>query len=160
MKKKRKRIAGKNEQVSQKDNYFDFWKENGYDECSEDSLGQIVKKVIQDTNRQLFVWSDKAAQCSHTPRQHYRDDEREKVAYESLYEAKKACAYWWDKNEDMYPYRCTYCNQYHIGHKIGGSHSIPFNIHKSGELLGHSIDLAVCLKELFANDNRVYTCPY
>lgn len=160
MKKKRKRIAGKIEQVSQKDNYFDYWKESGYDEYTEESLGQCVKVFVQSTTRLFYESSKKESECSNNWRQHCCADGKEKLAYGSLSEARAACTAMWDKNEDMYPYKCTYCNHYHIGHKWGAGHSIAYNFYKGGEVAGLLIDLSFHLKELFAKDNRVYTCPY
>lgn len=157
-KKKRKRIAGKVEQIGQNDNYFDFWTESEYDECSEESLGQTVKDGVQSVTRLIYVSNKKESECSNNWRQHYCTDGKEKIAYGSLSEARAACAAMWDKNEDMYPYKCTYCNQFHIGHKWGAGHSIAYNFYKVGEVAGLLIDLVLTMKRLFAKDNGDY--PY
>ena len=158
MKKKRKRIAGNVPQDASKDNCYGSWYEREYDDYMKESLGQTVKDGVQNATRLIYVSGKKESECSNNWRQHYCTDGKEKIAYGSLSEARAACAAMWNKNEDMYPYKCTYCNQYHIGHKWGAGHSIAYNFYKGGEVAGLLIDLAFTMKRLFAKDNRDY--PY
>ncbi|MBQ2173611.1 MAG: hypothetical protein II453_00585 [Alphaproteobacteria bacterium] len=159
-KKRRKRIAKRLTQVGQEDYSWDYWDTSKDDFYPVSEAGEATRSFIQCSTKMVYETFGKASECSNNLRQHYCSDGKEKIAYGSLSEARAACTAMWDKNEDMHPYRCTYCNQYHLGHKWGEGHSIAYNFYKGGEVAGLLIDLAFHLKELFAKDKRVYTCPY
>jgi hypothetical protein len=149
-------------QVGQEDYSWDYWDTNKDDFYPVSEAGEATRSFIQCSTKMVYETFGKASKCSNNPRQHYRIDEREKVAYGSLSEAKAACAAMWDKNEDMYPYKCSYCGQYHIGHKWGTCHSIAYNFYKGGEVAGLLIDCAFAMKRLFAKDDSdfPYLPPY
>ena len=130
----------------------------GHSDTSENSLypilelGQVVPTFIQSSTRMLYETFGKESECSNNKRQHYRCDGKSKVPFDSLDEAKSACTRLWDENEDMRPYKCSTCGKFHIGHKRGEKHSIPYKFYKGGEVLGLLIDLCFSIRELFYDD--------
>lgn len=44
---------------------------------------------------------------------HYRRDGKSKVSFDNLGKVKSVCICFWEKNEDMRPYKCRLCNKYH-----------------------------------------------
>ena len=55
----------------------------------------------------------KASECSTNMRCHYRRDGKSKVSFDNLGKVKSVCICFWEKNEDMRPYKCRLCNKYH-----------------------------------------------
>lgn len=159
-KKKRKRIIGSVSRVDLRDNCIDHLSESDYYDSVDHGLGQAVMDLVQCTTRLAYVSSNKVSDCSNNPRQHYRDDGREKEAYDSVSEAKSVAAYWWGRNEDMRVYKCSYCGKYHIGHLQGEGPSTAYSFYKGGEALGHIIELGFLFNELFSDDDGQYVLPY
>ena len=52
---------------------------------------------------------------SQTKKSHYNKNKHSKVAFSSKEEA--ILFLYRQKNEDLEPYYCNYCNKWHIGHK-------------------------------------------
>ena len=155
-KKKRKRIVKRVVQVCQKDNYLDFEDTEENDYYPVDEAGHATMVFVQCSTKMVYETFGKASECSNNMRQHYRRDGKSKVGFDSLDKAKSACTRLWDKNEDMSPYKCSLCKKFHIGHKNGEGHSMPYKIYKIGEVAGLLIDCVSAMKRLFAEDDSAY----
>lgn len=146
---KRKPIGRMDTQVDQRVNSWDYLDMSEEDTGSASEGGQAVRDLVQCSTRILYESFGKESECSNNIRRHYRCDGKSKVPFDSLDKAKSACARLWDRNEDMRPYKCGTCGMYHIGHKRGEGHSIPYMFYKGGLMLGLVVDICLAIKKLF-----------
>lgn len=154
--KKRKRVSGYGDYVVHYDNYSGSWSEDDLGCYPVDGVGQAMKNLIQCSTRLAYVSSKKVSDSSHNRRQHYCGDGKRKRAFNSIGMAKSVCARLWDKGEDMNTYKCDLCNKFHIGHKKGDGHSVPYKLYKIGEVAELLIDCAFAMQRLFAQDDNAY----
>lgn len=152
-KQRRKRIAKRLTQVGQEDYSWDYWDTSKDDFYPVSEVGQAARTFVQCSTRMFYETFGKESGCNNNMRCHFRRDGKSKKPFDSLDEARSACARLWDKNEGMRPYKCRFCNKYHIGHKNGVGDPVPYKVYKAGEVLGVVVDLIFVLKDLFNNDH-------
>lgn len=163
MKRKRKRVLGRYEtNKAVYDDYrygnecdYDCWYD--YDDSwldPSEEFGIALATSLQSIVRFGYKISKGMSESSHNPRQHLRSDGREKKPYDSLYEAKSAVADWWEQGEDMSPYRCEVCGQFHIGHSHDERHSTAYILYGLATITKYLPPLVGCMNRLFKPDQN------